>query len=93
MRLKQVSGGKRGKVLLFALSTCVWCKKTKRLLNDLGVEYFYVDVDQVEEDEKAEVVEQLKKWNSKSSFPTLVIDEKRCIVGFKKDEIKEAIEK
>ncbi|MGB7060973.1 MAG: glutaredoxin family protein [Candidatus Zixiibacteriota bacterium] len=93
MKLKQVSGEDQGKVVLFALSTCGWCKKTKKLLNDLGVAYSYVDVDQVEEDEKTETVEQLKKWNPRSSFPTLVIDDERCIVGFKEDEIKEAVKK
>jgi glutaredoxin-like protein NrdH len=93
MKLKQVSGEDRGKVVLFALSTCGWCKKTKRLLNELGVAYSYVDVDQVEEDEKTETVEQLKKWNPRSSFPTLVINDERCIVGFKEDEIKEAVKK
>ena len=78
---------------MFALSTCGWCKKTKKLLNELGVAYHYVDVDQAEEDDKEEVVEQLKKWNPRSSFPTLVIDDERCIVGFKEDEIKEAVKK
>jgi len=93
MKLKQVSGEDRGKVVLFALSTCGWCKKTKRLLNDLGVAYSYVDVDQAEEDDKEEVVGQLRKWNPRSSFPTLVIDDETCIVGFKEDEIKEAVKK
>jgi glutaredoxin len=93
MKLKQVSGEDQGKVVLFALSTCGWCKKTKRLLNDLGVEYSYVDVDQLKEDEKTEAVDELKKWNPKCSFPTLVIDDENCIVGFKENEIKEAIKK
>jgi glutaredoxin-like protein NrdH len=93
MKLKRVPGEDQGKVVLFALSTCGWCKKTKKLLNDLGVAYSYVDVDQAEEDEKAEAVEQLKKWNPRSSFPTLVIDDKRCIVGFKEDEITDAVKK
>ena len=93
MKLKKVSGEDRGKVILFALSTCGWCKKTKKLLNDLGVEYSYVDVDQAEGHDKEEVVGQLRKWNPRSSFPTLVIDDERCIVGFKEEEIKEAIGK
>lgn len=93
MKLKKVSGEDRGKVVLFALSTCGWCKKTKKLLKDLGVEYHYVDVDQAEEDEKEEVVGHLRKWNPRSSFPTLVIDDERCIVGFKEEEIKEAVGK
>ena len=93
MKLKKVSGEDRGKVVLFALSTCGWCKKTKKLLNDLGVAYSYVDVDQAEEDDKEEVVGQLRKWNPRSSFPTLVINDERCIVGFKEEEIKEAVKK
>lgn len=94
MKLKQVSGEDRRKVVLFALSTCGWCKKTKKLLNYLGVAYSYVDVDQLEEeDEKTEAVNELKKWNPKCSFPTLVIDDESCVVGFKEDEIKKAIKK
>jgi glutaredoxin-like protein NrdH len=93
MRLKQVSGENRGKIVLFALSTCVWCKKTKRLLNEHGVEYSFVDVDQLQGSEKEEVFAEMKKWNPKGSFPTLVINDKDCIVGYKEAEIKEVIGK
>jgi len=31
--------------MLYALSTCVWCKKTKELLASLGVDHSYVFVD------------------------------------------------
>ncbi len=93
MRFKQVSGENRGKIVLFALSTCVWCKKTKRLLNEHGVEYSFVDVDQLQGSEKEEVFAEMKKWNAKGSFPTLVINDKDCIVGYKEAEIKEVIGK
>ena len=45
-------GDHRGKVLLFTLSTCVWCRKTKRLLEELKVAYDYIDVDLLEENEQ-----------------------------------------
>ena len=93
MKLQRVSGKDKGKLVLFALSTCVWCKKTKRLLNEHGVEYSFVDVDQLQGSEKEEVFAEMKKWNPKGSFPTLVINDKHCIVGFKESEIKEAIAK
>jgi hypothetical protein len=32
----------------------------------------------------------VKKWNPNCSFPTIIIGDK-VIVGFKKDEIKEAL--
>jgi glutaredoxin-like protein NrdH len=44
-QIKKVPGLKVKEVMLFALSTCIWCKKTKQLLKDLGLEYSYVDVD------------------------------------------------
>jgi len=91
MKLKQIPGDDRGKIVLYALSTCVWCKKTKRLLEEHGVGYSFVDVDQLEGQEKEETMDQLKKWNPKISFPTLVIDDKNCIVGYREDQIKEAI--
>ncbi len=42
--------------------------------------------------EREEVVEMVKKWNPQVSFPTLVINDSKTIIGFKEDEIKEAIE-
>jgi hypothetical protein len=34
---------------------------------------------------------QLEKWNPRRSFPTVVINEEKCIVGYKEDDIKEAL--
>jgi len=77
--------------MLYALSTCVWCKKTKELLNDLGVEYSYSYVDLMKDEEKKAAVDIIKKWNPACSFPTMVIDGKRVIVGFKEPEIRKAL--
>ena len=91
MKIEQVEGNNKGKILLYALSTCVWCKKTKDLLNKLGVEYSYVQVDLLDEEDKGKAIEDIKKWNPSCSFPTIVINDKECVVGFKEDKIKEAI--
>ena len=91
MGLEHVSGKKAGNIVIYALSTCPWCKKTKKLLSDLGVEYYFTDVDLLTDDEKKQTMETVKKWNPRCSFPTLVIDDKKCIVGFKEDEIKKAL--
>lgn len=93
MNVKHVPGRNVGQAMLYALSTCPWCKKTKQLLSDLGVEYDYVDVDLLNESEKKEVIETIKKWNPACSYPTLVLDNKKCVVGFREDEIREALTK
>ena len=91
MGLEHVPGKKVGHIVIYALSTCPWCKKTKKLLSDIGVEYYHVDVDLLEDDERKEAMQVVKKWNPSGSFPTIVIDGKQCIVGFKEDEIREAL--
>ena len=91
MNIIHVDGKKKGKVMLYALSTCGWCKKTKALLNELGVEYDYTDVDLLKGAEQDTVVKEIMKYNPASNFPTMVIDSKKCIVGFKEDEIREAL--
>jgi glutaredoxin-like protein NrdH len=88
--IKHVEGKKAGHIMMYALSTCGWCKKTKRLLNELGVEYHYTDVDLLEGKERRKAMEELEHWNPRCTFPTLVVKGK-CIVGYKEDEIKEAI--
>jgi glutaredoxin-like protein NrdH len=51
----------------------------------------YVFVDLLSGSEKDAAVKKLEKWNPRCSFPTIVINEEKCIVGFKEDEIKEAL--
>lgn len=91
MTLEHVSGKNAGHIILYALSTCPWCKKTKQLLNDLGIDYDYVDVDLLDGSERDRITQIVKKWNPSCSFPTLVINDHRCIVGFREDEIREAL--
>ena len=91
MVLTHVPGSNAGHLVLYALSTCPWCKKTKKLLDDLGVEYEYADVDLLSGNEKNEVINVVRKWNPRSSFPTLVVNDSLCIVGFEEDQIKKAL--
>jgi glutaredoxin-like protein NrdH len=91
MALKHVPGKKVGDIKIYALSTCPWCKKTKDLLDSLGIEYSFEDVDLLSGEEREKTVAIVKKWNPNLSFPVLVIDDSRCIVGFKESEIKQAL--
>ena len=77
-------------VKIYSLSTCGHCKATKRFLNECEVVYDFVDVDILEGDERKAILEDVKLINPKCSFPTIKIGDK-VIVGFKEDEIKEAL--
>jgi len=91
MAMEHVEGKNKGNVVLYALSTCGWCKKTRMLLEELGVEYNYVYVDLTEGEERSSVMNEVGKWNPQLSFPTVVINNKDVIVGFREDEIKEKL--
>ena len=93
MKIEHVDGENRGKILLYALSTCGWCRKTKEFLSKLGVEYSYIYVDLVDDSEKDKVMEDVRKCNPRNSFPTIVINDKECIIGYNEDEIREVLGK
>ena len=88
---KHKDGSNKGVIKLFALSTCIWCRRTKQLLDEIGVAYDFVDVDVVDEDIKDDVTNEQKKYNPECSFPTLVIDDD-CIVGYDPDKIREKLD-
>jgi glutaredoxin-like protein NrdH len=77
-------------VKMYSLSTCGHCKATKRLLDECSVRYDFTDVDLLEGDERAAILDDVRKLNPRCSFPTIIIGDK-VIVGFKENEIKEAL--
>jgi glutaredoxin-like protein NrdH len=77
-------------VKIYSLSTCSHCKSTKKMLSDCTIQYDFVDVDTFEGEERAAILEDVKKFNPKCSFPTVIIGN-TVIVGFKEKEIKEAL--
>lgn len=79
-------------VLLYALSTCIWCRKTRQLLEESGVSFDYVYLDLLQGDERLAVEQELRRWNPAKSFPTMVIDGVDSIVGYKPDAIRERLE-
>ncbi|MCC7572809.1 MAG: glutaredoxin family protein [Candidatus Methanofastidiosum sp.] len=91
LTFEHVNGEKKGDIKLYALSTCVWCGKTKDLLKELGVDFNFVFVDLLQGDTKQYAIDEVKKYNKNFSFPTLVINNDKVIVGFKEAEIKEAL--
>jgi glutaredoxin-like protein NrdH len=91
MEFIHVEGNDKGKVILYAISTCIWCKKTKILLQDLGIGYDYVDVDLLPEKEKKEIRKEVLKWKDRVAYPLIVINNAQCIPTYEPDKIKELL--
>jgi len=77
-------------IKLYALTTCIHCKDTKEYLDKCGVDYDCVNVDKLDGDERRRMIEEIKKANPGCAFPMLLIGSK-VIIGFKREEIKEAL--
>lgn len=77
-------------VKIYTLSTCGHCKNTKAFLKDHDISFDFVDVDLLDGDDRKSAIEEVRELNPKLSFPTLVIGD-TVIVGFRKDEISEAL--
>jgi glutaredoxin len=86
---KHVEGKEKGKIIIYALSTCGWCKKTKRILDSLGIAYDYVDADLVDAKTSEEIDKEVRKWNPKETYPTIVINNEKAIVSYDEDKIRE----
>ncbi len=87
---KHVDGKDKGPIMLYALSTCGWCRKTKELLGKMGVAYDYINVDQLSDEEATKVEnEEVKKWNPAASYPTIVVNGQRAIINYDEKKIKE----
>jgi glutaredoxin len=75
---------------VYSLSTCSHCKSCKKLLGECGVEYEFTDVDLLPDNDRSEVLDEIKRLTSRCAFPTVIIGD-RVIVGFKEKEIREAL--
>ena len=77
-------------IKIYTLSTCSHCKAAKKFLNDLSVQYDCVDVDLLDVEDKATALDEVRKYNPKLTFPTILCGDK-VIIGFQDREIKDAL--
>ena len=81
----------KNKVMLYTLSTCGWCKKTKELLKEKNIRYEYIDLDKCSKEDQKTAVENLKERKLPVAFPILIVNDDKVIQGFRKEDIVEAL--
>jgi glutaredoxin-like protein NrdH len=92
MQFSKVSGQRsQHSVVVYALSTCAWCRMTKQFLKDNDVEYEYIDVDLCQEEDKQKIREHIQSKGGPLSYPTIIVDDNVLITGFRADKIREAL--
>ena len=74
----------------YGLSTCMWCKKTKAILDEKNIEYTCTFMNELEDKEKERIREIVKKYNPAVTFPTVKIGDK-VIIGHHPEQLEEAL--
>jgi glutaredoxin len=82
----------RHKVFLYTISTCAWCKMTKKYLKDKDITYEYIDVDLTSDEDHEKIRDDIVRRGGEPSYPIIIVDDKTLITGFRKDKINEALE-
>ena len=66
-------------------------RKNQAALRTTGIAFDFIYVDLLEGAEQDNAMDIVERWNPHGSFPTLVINDRKSIVGFREKEIREAL--
>lgn len=70
-------------IVILTLSTCMWCKKCKRYLQEHNLKYRYIDLDKIEPSEKSEILSYLRNnYSERISYPFMLYDNDQHIIGY-----------
>ena len=78
-------------VVLYALSTCAWCKMTRAFLDENEVCYECIYVDHIDGEEKEKLISFLtERLGRRPAFPTVFCGDE-FVVGFQKERLREIL--
>ena len=77
-------------VHLYALSTCPYCRMTKKYLDEHDVVFEMIEVDLLEGDAKEAAVTEVARLSGGKSFPVLDVDG-QVVVGFNKGRMAQIL--
>lgn len=78
------------KVTIYALSTCLWCRKTKKYFEENKVPFEAVDYDKQDEARQQEMAAEMKQAGYNRSFPFIKIGS-ACTQGFDPAEFEKLL--
>ncbi len=80
------------KVTIYALSTCLWCRKTKKYFEEQNIPFEAIDYDKQDEARQAAMMEEMRQAGCRGAFPFLRIGE-ACTQGFDPEKFQELLGK
>ena len=81
------------KPIMYALTTCLHCKNTKKFLEENKFEVIVIHLDDYCDSDRSNLMEKVRKYNPRGTFPVVLMPNGKVIVGFRKMLLQEAMSK
>lgn len=79
------------KPIMYALTTCQHCKNTRKFLDANNVDYIVIYLDEYSGSQRSDLMEKVRTYNPRGTFPTILVPGGKVIVGFRKQLMQEAL--
>ena len=79
------------KPIMYALTTCPHCKNTRKFLDANHVDYIIIYLDEYAGSQRSDLMEKVRTYNPRGTFPTILVPGGKVIVGFRKQLMQEAL--
>ncbi|MBQ9105868.1 MAG: glutaredoxin family protein [Mailhella sp.] len=79
------------KPIMYALTTCLHCKNTRKFLEENGITPTVIYLDDFSGDQRSSLMEKVRAYNPRGTFPVVLIPGGKVIVGFRKQLLQEAL--
>ena len=77
------------KIVIYALSTCPWCRKARQFFTDCDMPFECIEYDLADDSEQKKIARELGEY-ADSGFPIVRIGDE-VIVGYNPDRYKKAL--
>ena len=79
------------KPIMYALTTCLHCKNTKKFLEENNLEVTVIHLDDYCDSQRSDLMEKVRTYNPRGTFPVVLMPNGKVIVGFRQILLKEAL--
>ena len=78
------------KILMYTLSTCPFCRKTKKYFRDRNIPFDFVDYDQAGEKEQERIAAEMMKHTDHIAFPFVKIED-TVVMGYNPERYEQLL--
>lgn len=78
------------KISMYTLSTCPWCRKTKKFFKDRNIPFDFIDYDLAGETEQNRIASDMIKYTGHIAFPLVKIGD-QVIIGYNPERYEQLL--